>query len=236
MAQEPVAPAAMKILQDQTCPSNVTCWSCGIPADRDHSMCGACGKMLLLAEGKSYFAMLGLPDRYVVSLPDLEQNFHRMSRLWHPDRFGTASSSALERRLAVQRTTLLNDAYRSLRDTVKRAEYLLQREGAQRGEESGTKDPELLMEIMEGRERVEELKDAVRAMEPGALESLRALRAEFDGKVAALFTDLDALFARHDGGDKTAVPALRSTVDRMRYFNGIKAELDQLALGARQLA
>ena len=67
-----------------------------------------------------------------------------------------------ERMEAVVRNTELNDAYKVLKTTVKRAEYLLKLEGVDIGEEKpqsttgATKqlvvDPKLLIEVMELRE------------------------------------------------------------------------------------
>jgi molecular chaperone HscB len=213
----------------------LVCWNCRVPSEREHSVCGSCGKIQLATEEQSYFALLELAERYDADLDEMEQAFHRLSRTLHPDRF--AGASALERRLAVQRTTLLNDAYRTLRDPLRRGTYLLQREGVQRGEESGTKDPELLMEILEGRERVQGLKAELERQAAGALDDLANLRAEFEGKVRALYEALAELFRRYDAGEKANVlSALTATIDKIRYFGGIKGELDQLALQARQLA
>ena len=222
----------IKIIADEH--HGETCWSCGVPALRSHAICGACGKMHIAAEGKSYFALLGLPEQFAVDLNVLEESFYKMSRLLHPDRF--AGAGALERRLAVQRTTLLNDAYRSLKESLKRAEYLLQREGVHRGEETGTKDPELLMEILEAREEVEGLRARVRGHVPGALEQLARLRLDIEKKLATLFAEIDAFFRRYDAGEHDIVKSLGGTVERIRYFSGIKTELDQTALAAQQMA
>jgi len=230
MAQEPNKPRFKIISDDQ--PGDA-CWSCGVPAVRSHTICGTCGKMLIAAQGKSYFALLGLPEKFAVDLESLEQSFHKMSRLLHPDRF--AGAGALERRLAVQRTTLLNDAYRSLKDPLKRAEYLLQRAGVHRGEESGTKDPELLMEILEAREEVEGLRARVRGNVPGALEQLARSRADVEKRLAGLFAEIDSFFQRYDAGEGSIAKGLGGSVERIRYFAGIKAELDQTALAAKQI-
>jgi molecular chaperone HscB len=52
----------------------------------------------------------------------------------------------------------VNDAYRVLKDELKRAEALLSRHGAKPSEAQGAQDPELLMEIMELRESLADAK------------------------------------------------------------------------------
>jgi molecular chaperone HscB len=211
---------------------SLLCWNCAVPLERDHAVCGGCGTVQLGAARESYFTLLGVPERFDVDAAVLEQAFHRMSRLLHPDRFATATP--LERRMAVQRGTRLNDAYRALRDPVKRGTYLLQREGVQRGEDSATQDPELLMEILEGRERVAELKESLRDGAPGARDELVRMRAGFDAKLASLHAALQSLFARYDAGERAGVlEAVASTLDHIRYYAGIRGELDQLALAHR---
>lgn len=211
-------------------PRAVACAGCGVPAHRETSICGSCGKSVAEGGPPSYFALLGLPEVYRVDAEVLEGAFHRVSRLVHPDRFG--ASPALERRLAVQRSTLLNDAYRTLRDPVKRAVYLLQRAGAQMGEETGTHDPELLTEVMEGRERVDELRDAAQRGSALAQEDWRTLCAEVDGKLRTLYEALDALFARYDAGESQGevLSKLRAALERLRYFAGMRAQLEQIGL------
>jgi molecular chaperone HscB len=178
---------------------------------------------------QSYFTVLGLPERFAVDPAALERAFHAMSRSCHPDRFAEAPPA--ERRLAVQRTTLLNDAYRALKDPMGRAEYLLAREGKKRGEEQGTRDADLLAEVMEGRETVAELKERLAAGDGAAREDLARLRSYYEGKVRALLETLEGLFARYDTGERGEVVAeVASRVERNRYYLGIKAELDELAL------
>lgn len=205
------------------------CLSCGVPLHREDSICGSCGKCAP-AGGQSYFELLGLREHYALAEGLLEQHFHAASRATHPDRHATASPP--ERRLAVQRSTMMNDAYRTLRDPVRRAVYLLQRAGAWAGEQQGSRDPELLMEVMEGRERVDELKAAFRAGSTSARAELSAFRAEVDERLRVLHAGLDAEFARYDAVQERprALAAMSSLVERLRYFANTRSQLEQLAL------
>ena len=81
-----------------------------------------------------YFALFGLPRHLHVDTADLEKRFYAQSRRLHPDRF--AARPASEQAEALERSSALNDAYRTLRDPIARTEYLLTLEGVQMEEQS----------------------------------------------------------------------------------------------------
>ena len=81
-----------------------------------------------------YFALFGLPRHLHVDIADLEKRFYGQSRRLHPDRF--AARPAAEQAEALERSSALNDAYRTLRDPIARTEYLLTLEGVQMEEQS----------------------------------------------------------------------------------------------------
>src|SRR5689334_2182113 len=74
-----------------------------------------------------YFAILGLPRRLTIDSAELERRFRGLSRECHPDYF--VHASAAERRASVERSSQLNDAYRTLKHPISRIEYLLELEG-----------------------------------------------------------------------------------------------------------
>ncbi len=76
---------------------------------------------------KNYFELLGVPVSYVVDLGLAGKNYRSALLRVHPDRFTTASDQ--EKRLAVQYTALLNEAYTVLKSPLKRAIYFLQCQG-----------------------------------------------------------------------------------------------------------
>src|SRR6267154_2416557 len=63
------------------------------------------------------------PTDSVLESDDLKKRFYDRSRQWHPDRFSRASSE--EKQRSEEMTAVLNDAFRTLRDPVARAEYFL---------------------------------------------------------------------------------------------------------------
>lgn len=142
------------------------CWACGKPTGCCNFFC-ACGKIQPLIGHCSYFETFGLPKVYDLDVKQLEQTFFNLQKTMHPDRYGQKSST--EQDFSRSNSTYLNVAYRTLKDPISRAKYLLQLEGVKAlDERSKTADPALLMEVMELREEVEE---------SGSAENLRALMA-----------------------------------------------------------
>src|SRR5580700_12266395 len=103
------------------------CKSCGGGAPIDVHFCPQCTKILTLGRHGDYFSFLGLPRKLTIGASELERNFRLLSRQFHPDYFYNATVA--ERRASLERSSYLNDAYRTLRQPIARVEYLLQLEG-----------------------------------------------------------------------------------------------------------
>jgi molecular chaperone HscB len=198
------------------------CWSCNKDG-QPGPFCPSCGKIQPPpARGESdHFATLGLPRDYALSRDALDERYRDLQRKLHPDRF--ARADARERLFSVQQATALNDAYKTLRDPVKRAEYLLALAGVKledgrapgaAGAEGDKVDPELLMEILELRE---ELASAKASNDQPTLERMirnmrvRALKA---------YTAIESTFAA--SGNGVPSPAHAATIAeqlvKLRYF------------------
>jgi len=123
-----------------------------------------------------FFSFLGLPRKLRIDMADLEQRYRALSRQFHPDYFYNAPPA--ERRGALEKSSYLNDAYRTLKNPVARIEYLLKLEGVGSGpverEASGTK-------AREG-SGTKEREGFSRAAAPpqGLLEEVFALNEELD--------------------------------------------------------
>lgn len=112
----------------------------------------------MLDFSKNYFELFGLPVGYVIDSADLAERYRELQRVVHPDRF--ASASEQERRLSMQASILINEAFQTLKDPMLRARYLLLQHGVEMGEgKESTQDMEFLMEQMELREELAEAKD-----------------------------------------------------------------------------
>jgi len=135
------------------------------------------------------FATLGVAPRFDLDLTQLERRHRELSRALHPDRY--ASAPVTERRMSLSRAIEVNEAYRALKDPVKRAESLLTSSGVKVGE---TNEPgpsnELLMEMMDARE---ELAEVVKAKDLGGVIKLgEAMRAREQGVIVALSAAFEA--------------------------------------------
>jgi molecular chaperone HscB len=114
------------------------CWSC----ERDTGAgltCAHCGALTAPAAGETFFAVLGLPERYAVDLEAAEAGFKERTRLVHPDRFARADPRA--RQISLRRTVELNEAWRTIKHPVRRAEYLMRLRGYDLAGESGPTGP-----------------------------------------------------------------------------------------------
>jgi molecular chaperone HscB len=154
------------------------------------------------------FALLGVEPRFDLDDEALAERHRDLSRALHPDRY--ASAPAAERRLALGKAIEVNEAYRTLRDPVKRAEAVAKLAGLAVGEDREPKaSPALLMEMMEARE---ELSEASRAKDLGRVESLGAgMRAREKAVVASI----SEAFAK---GDTARVLPLLGELRYVRRF------------------
>jgi molecular chaperone HscB len=126
-----------------------------------------------LARSADFFSFLGLPRKLNVDMADLEQRYRALSRQFHPDYFYNAPPA--ERRASLEQSSYLNDAYRALRDPVRRIEYLLALEEseAERGEGAPAKR-------VRGAGAPGQDKDAAKQVPPALLEEVFALNEELD--------------------------------------------------------
>jgi molecular chaperone HscB len=103
------------------------------------------------------FETLGIAPAFELDLNAVEKRYRELARVLHPDRH--LGGSPGERRMALGRAVEVNEAWRLIRDPIRRAEALLRRRGARIEEGKEPKaDPEFLMEMMEQREALSEAK------------------------------------------------------------------------------
>lgn len=117
-----------------------------------------------------YFTLFRLPPQFALDSTQLEQTYRTLAAQFHPDKFAAASS--FEQKQAVMMSATLNDAYRTLKNPIDRAAYLLQQQGIDADAPEHTAfAPEFLMQQMEWRET---LMDARMENDRTALEKLAA--------------------------------------------------------------
>ncbi len=193
-----------------------------------------------MAAVPDYFTVFHLPRRLELDTAALEREFYKLSRRYHPDRF--AQASADEQQQALEQTSLLNDAYRTLKDPVARTEYLLRLEGLPSGNENraaGEKKqtpPDLLAEVFELNMQLEEMRlggPAALDADPQLKADLEAARQQFEAKLAEADGRLRELRAQWDeAGSRDALKAMAALLDRRRYLRNLVRDVNDALAGA----
>jgi molecular chaperone HscB len=156
-----------------------------------------------------------------------EKTFHDLSRKYHPDYFTTAAEA--DRVRAVRMTALINDAYRTLRNPIRRVEYLVSLEGFK---PDGSKVPQsLLMEVFEINEQLEEVKAGSASIEQ--IDSLRAQiqdkRQKFDNDLQKASDEWDELLAGGAGAVKLKeqLTKLTEILSESSYIRNLERVLEE---------
>ena len=166
------------------------------------------------------FATLEIEPRFDLDIAALEARKKELARALHPDRF--AQSPATERRMALGRAIEVNEAFRALRDPIRRAEALARKMDLPVGETSEPKpDPELLMEMMEARE---DLAAAAKARDEKQLAALAAAMREREKAAISALTEAFGDPARRE----TILPKL-GELRYVRRFLDEAANFEELA-------
>ena len=178
-------------------------------------------------------------------MADLEQRYRALSRQFHPDYFYNAP--AAERRASLEKSSYLNDAYRSLKNPVSRIEYLLQLEGL------GAEGPEdrragapgvniapkqvpaaLLEEVFALNEELDEIRgmresgapaDSWKARLERARTPIEAKRVDHEAQLQALSTRWDSAVA--DDERRAILQSLRERFLERNYINNLLAGIER---------
>jgi molecular chaperone HscB len=202
-----------------------SCWNCGKSTEEIH-FCDSCNS--LQPPTTNYYDFFGLDHGLDVDLRELEKRFYMLSRRLHPDVYFRRSPQ--ERQYSLDATAILNDAYRTLKDPVARAEYLLKENGFDIGEQKSTNvPPELLEEVFELNMALEELREGDEDARPQleqAREKFLAMRDELDAEMNAVFREYDR------SRDFGALARLRGILNRRTYIRNLVNEVEKELLGA----
>jgi molecular chaperone HscB len=186
-----------------------------------------------------YFSFLGFPRKLRIAADDLEQRFRGLSRQYHPDYFFNAPPA--ERRASLERSSYLNDAYRTLKNPIARLEYLLQLEGfAPRSPQEASKQvpADLLEEVFALNEELDEIRDMrsggapaeqIKARLEQARGPIEAKRVAHESQLEQLFAQWDALLDRDAPSDERApvLEALRERVLERNYINNLLGGIEK---------
>ncbi|MEO2268044.1 co-chaperone HscB [Pseudoalteromonas pernae] len=139
-----------------------------------------------------YFELFSIPVDYDIDLQKVSAHYLELQRAAHPDRH--SGGSERDKLLAVQKTAEINDALQTLKHPVKRAEYMLAELGVEiRGEQQTLQDPMFLMQQMELREELEDIKSS---SDPDAAianleQHIKELNSEYSDQLRTLLASND---------------------------------------------
>ena len=193
---------------------------------------------------QTYFDMFSLPRKLTIDTAALERDFYKLSRQLHPDLY--ARKSAEEQAWSLRQSSLLNDAYRTLKDPVARTAYLLKLQGIPM-EDENTEDrdrrakqnrvpADLLEEVFELNMQLEEMRANLKMGEddPALRGDLERAQAQFKAMLASVDEDLRrawaswdaAMDANDDAAKNKQKDAMVAMLDRRSYLRNLLREVD----------
>jgi len=251
MTIAPKSDQALQLIADMA--HEHACWSCGDM--RAAHFCEACGR-LQPATPTDYFSFFGLPRKLNIDPAMLEREFYALSRKLHPDLY--ASAETQEQHWSLEKSSQLNDAYRTLRGPISRTEYLLKLEGVDLEEQSKSATekarqtgetkkqvvpPELLEEVFELNMQLEEARMNKKMGEDDEqlATELRATKQTLEAKYRALDDELrgywnewDALVEKHPSGEiaeserKPVRDRMLGLLNRRSYIRNLVRDVNEV--------
>ena len=203
-----------------------------------------------------YFEFFGLPQKLNLDVPLLEREFYKLSRRLHPDLFVSAGKAKQD--WSTEQTSLLNDAYRSLKDPIRRTEHLLHLQGVELEEQSKTATeqarasgsmkkqvvpPDLLEEVFELNMQLEQLRMNKKSGQddPALVKELEAQRVALEDKHEALlqelrtyWSDWDKLVDRGSEQDRRRVrDGMVDLLNRRNYIRNLVRDVNEVLEAGR---
>jgi molecular chaperone HscB len=194
------------------------CWSCGDM--RAAQFCQSCGKVQP-PKPVDYFTFFGLPRKLNIDASGLEREFYALSRKLHPD--ANAGHDPQEQEWSLEQSSRLNDAYRILKDPIRRTEYLLKLEGVKlegqskaateaarsTGEKKQIVPPDLLEEVFELNMQLEELRANKKLGEEDSalIAELQQQKTALEAKFGSLLKELQGYWNSWDSAADTGSEA-----------------------------
>ena len=183
----------------------MVCYSCHEPVGAP--VCVGCGALQPPPVAADPFAVLGMERKFHIDESAIERKYLGVARVVHPDRF--VKKSAVEKRMALQWTALLNESRRIIKDPMVRARFLATGQAAPK-ELGGPKlDPEFLAEMFDWRERDED--------QPGVMRELAAERR------TGILEEIDAMFTAWEAGNGQ-LDLVDDRLSRLKYVDGLLRE------------
>lgn len=213
------------------------CWHCQSEVSGEY-FCERCVKVQPVSKETDYFTCFGFPRRLMIDQPKLEAKFYELSRAFHPDFYQNKSET--EQAISLGNAATLNTAYRTLRDPIQRAEYLLGLEAGSVKEIRTSPPADLFEEILELQDSLDEFRatdresaegQRLRISLQGEQRKLEQRKCAMESQLQQLFTEWDAL---QDRGEATSqarterdrlLKEMRDLLSHRTYVNNIVNDL-----------
>lgn len=201
------------------------CWNCQAET-HGAPFCPSCGRIGSRLPSATHFDAFGLKPSVDLDPGALELKFRELQLKLHPDRFATADPR--ERRLSLEQTSALNDAYKTLKDPARRAFYLLKLHGADLDAEQGSQrvqmSPSFLMEIMDLREAL----DVLRSKKD--LENALIMASDMKRRQQEALSEAQAALRKllENPRDEAAQQAAAQALGQSRYFARFLEEVEAM--------
>lgn len=172
--------------------------------------------LLTVEPTSNFFEIFAVAESYSLDTVALANRYRELQKEFHPDRF--AARPERERAMSVQWAATINQAFDTLKSPLKRARYLLSRQGLDStGEATIASDPVFLMAQMELRETLAEVRG-----DKDPFAALGAMRARVEREYRQLQAEFES---RYNAGDYQQALEL---VARMQFFVKLLAEIELL--------
>ncbi|XP_076751679.1 iron-sulfur cluster co-chaperone protein HscB-like protein, mitochondrial [Xylocopa sonorina] len=191
--------------------SALKCWNCNFMYKSD-LFCSKCKVLQEPPENVTYFDLMGIPASYDVKVAEIQNKYKELQKQLHPDKFGAKSNK--EKELSEILSSLVNKAYSTLSNPLKRGLYMLELNNITISEETDNVNAEFLMEIMEKNEEVDDAADDEEKIKKLAEEN-RAVLNDLIRKVADAFRQND-------------IKEAEFLLIRMKYYDTINNRLKKL--------
>eukprot|EP01096_Ripella_sp_DP13-Kostka_P008526 TRINITY_DN3166_c0_g1_i3.p1 TRINITY_DN3166_c0_g1~~TRINITY_DN3166_c0_g1_i3.p1 ORF type:complete len:332 (+),score=110.14 TRINITY_DN3166_c0_g1_i3:34-996(+) len=191
------------------------CWSCDFSPPSNSLFCNICRSVQKPNEALDYFTLFSLPKQFDLDLKRLSAEYLSLQRQLHPDQFHTKREE--ERQISNDYSALLNQAYKTLKEPNRRAQYLLslmQREKGLMEQSLVLPDSEFLTFVLSVQEEIEECNENT---------ELSSLLHELEEREKSLTADLRVAF---ESGDFSVISLLVSKLNYVfRLEDDVRARL-----------
>ncbi|MCC6847182.1 MAG: Fe-S protein assembly co-chaperone HscB [Deltaproteobacteria bacterium] len=200
------------------------CLHCGKPAAHQ-LVCAGCGIVAPAGRETDYFSVFGLPRRLAIDLAELERRYYALSREFHPDLFHDRPPA--EQAESLRMTALVNRAYKTLKEPVRRALYWLEAHGESLGRDNERVPTTLAARVFEVQERLEELR-AARARGAGEAEgrAMCAIRDQLRADLGASEARLARSFEADDGASAGALAETKKILSELHYLRTLLRDVE----------